>query len=81
MYFMVPKEFVPFALQNRDHLDANDMSYFTESFLTSAFSVEFCGGPHVKNTFELSDNGTKKFKILKEEASSAGVRRIKATLV
>ena len=38
-------------------------------------SKELCGGPHVKNTNEL---GT--FKIKKEEASSAGVRRIKAVL-
>ncbi len=38
-------------------------------------SKELCGGPHVKNTREL---GT--FKIQKEEASSAGVRRIKAIL-
>ncbi len=40
------------------------------------FSKEICGGPHVKNTSEL---GT--FKIKKEEASSAGVRRIKAVLL
>ncbi|MEK7614661.1 MAG: alanine--tRNA ligase [Patescibacteria group bacterium] len=39
------------------------------------FSLEFCGGPHVKNTSELGH-----FKITKEEAVSAGVRRIKATL-
>jgi alanyl-tRNA synthetase len=39
------------------------------------FSQEFCGGPHVFNTNEL---GT--FKIIKEEAVSAGVRRIKALL-
>ena len=38
-------------------------------------SKELCGGPHVKNTSEL---GT--FKIKKEEASSAGIRRIKAIL-
>ena len=38
-------------------------------------SKELCGGPHVKNTSEI---GT--FKIKKEEASSAGVRRIKAVL-
>ncbi len=38
-------------------------------------SKELCGGPHVKNTKELG-----KFKIKKEEASSAGVRRIKAIL-
>lgn len=40
-----------------------------------AFSIEFCGGPHVTHTGIL---GT--FKIQKEEASSAGVRRIKAVL-
>jgi len=39
------------------------------------FSKEICAGPHVKNTSELG-----KFKIIKEESSSAGVRRIKATL-
>ena len=38
-------------------------------------SKELCGGPHVKNTIELGH-----FKIKKEEASSAGVRRIKAIL-
>lgn len=38
-------------------------------------SKELCGGPHVKNTSELGH-----FKIKKEEASSAGVRRIKAVL-
>lgn len=43
------------------------------------FSFEICGGPHVDHTLELFD-GDKKFKILKEEASSAGIRRIKAVL-
>ncbi len=38
-------------------------------------SIELCGGPHVKNTSELGA-----FKIKKEEASSAGVRRIKGIL-
>ena len=37
------------------------------------FSKEICAGPHVKNTSELG-----KFRIIKEESSSAGVRRIKA---
>jgi len=40
------------------------------------FSKEVCGGPHVKNTKELG-----KFKILKEQSSSAGIRRIKAVLI
>ncbi len=39
------------------------------------FSMEVCGGPHVTNTKELGH-----FKIQKEEASSAGVRRIRAVL-
>lgn len=41
----------------------------------TVYSRELCGGPHVENS---QDMGT--FKITKEEASSAGVRRIKATL-
>jgi len=44
-------------------------------YIIGDVSKELCGGPHVKNTREL---GT--FKIKKEEASSAGVRRIKAVL-
>ena len=44
------------------------------------FSFEICGGPHVDHTLELFEDG-KKFKITKEEASSAGVRRIKAILM
>ncbi len=39
------------------------------------YSKEICGGPHASNTGDL-----KSFKIKKEEASSAGVRRIKATI-
>ncbi len=39
------------------------------------FSKEICGGPHVENTGSLG-----KFRILKEESSSRGVRRIKAVL-
>lgn len=44
-----------------------------------AFSIEFCGGPHVTNTSEIEAGGT--FKIQKEEAVAAGVRRIKGVLV
>ena len=38
-------------------------------------SKEICMGPHVKSTKELG-----RFKIIKEEASSSGIRRIKAIL-
>lgn len=55
--------------------------YFVGQDIASAYSKEFCGGPHVKNTSELAgDVGTARFKILKEEAVSQGVRRIKAVL-
>jgi alanyl-tRNA synthetase len=43
------------------------------------FSFEICGGPHVDHTGQLAEGG-KKFKIVKEESSSAGIRRIKAVL-
>ncbi len=49
--------------------------YYVGDSLESAFSKEFCGGPHVTNTSELGV-----FSIQKEEAVSQGVRRIKATL-
>jgi alanyl-tRNA synthetase len=63
--------------------------------INNAYSKEFCGGPHVKNTGELAgpeglpaaspadrqgQAGKWKFKIKKEEAVSQGVRRIKAVL-
>ncbi|MDD3862144.1 MAG: alanine--tRNA ligase-related protein, partial [Candidatus Gracilibacteria bacterium] len=43
--------------------------------IDTVFSVEICGGPHADNTADL-----KSFKILKEESSSSGVRRIKAII-
>jgi len=43
-------------------------------------SLEICGGPHVDHTGQLAEDG-KVFKITKEEASSAGIRRIKAILI
>lgn len=42
-------------------------------------SFEVCGGPHVEHTGALAEGG-KRFKITKEESSSAGIRRIKAVL-
>ncbi len=49
--------------------------YFAGHTLDDAFSKEFCGGPHVTHTLEVG-----KFKIMKEEAVGAGVRRIRATV-
>ncbi len=52
------------------------VSVYSVGPLDHAFSIEFCGGPHVSNTKELQ--GT--FKVKKEEAVAAGIRRIKAVL-
>ena len=49
--------------------------YFIEDKEGNTISKEFCGGPHVSNTSELGH-----FKIQKEEAVAAGIRRIKAIL-
>jgi alanyl-tRNA synthetase len=49
--------------------------YFIGDSLDTAYSKEFCGGPHASNISELGH-----FKIQKEEGVSAGVRRIKAIL-
>lgn len=61
---------------------AGALGFFTEKYGDQVsvysmgdFSKEICGGPHVQNTGEL-----KSFKIIKEEAVSAGIRRIKATV-
>lgn len=55
------------------------VSVYSVGPLESAFSLEFCGGPHVRNTAELGEGGMH-FKIIKEEAVAAGIRRIKAVL-
>ncbi|MES2931137.1 MAG: alanine--tRNA ligase [Patescibacteria group bacterium] len=47
--------------------------------IPNAFSLEFCGGPHVSNTSEIHADG-RTFRIQKEEAVASGVRRIKAVL-
>lgn len=49
--------------------------YYIGDSLENAYSKEFCGGPHVENISVLGH-----FKIIKEEAVSAGTRRIKAVL-
>jgi len=43
-----------------------------------AFSIEFCGGPHVSNTSEIGESGT--FKIKSEKSAAAGIRRIRGEL-
>ncbi len=54
------------------------VSVYSIGPLESAFSIEFCGGPHVEHTADLKQSGT--FKIQKEEAVAQGIRRIKAVL-
>jgi len=63
-------------------LSCNALAFFKEEYGDSIsvysvgdFSKEVCGGPHVKNSIEVGE-----FKILKEESSSSGIRRIKATV-
>ena len=46
-----------------------------KTYSVGEFSKEICGGPHAENTGELGS-----FKIVKEQSSSSGVRRIKAVL-
>lgn len=54
------------------------VSVYSVGPLDSAFSIEFCGGPHVEHTSQIGESGI--FKIQKEEAVAQGVRRIKAVL-
>lgn len=57
----------------------DDVKVYRIGTAEKQISFEVCGGPHVEHTGMLKEGG-KRFKILKEEASSAGVRRIKAVL-
>lgn len=67
-----PEQVSVYSVGPKDATDADPK-------FAQAYSIEFCGGPHVHNTSELGTD-SKRFKILKEEASSAGIRRIKAVL-
>ncbi|MDO4963569.1 MAG: alanine--tRNA ligase [bacterium] len=69
-------------MKKQDAIDSGAECMFIEKYpdIVTVYSIgdvskELCGGPHVKNTSEIG-----KFKIIKEEASSAGVRRIKAVI-
>ncbi len=66
----------------KDALASGALAFFKERYpekvsvyMIDDFSKEICGGPHVKRTSELGQ-----FKIIKEESSSRGVRRIRAIL-
>ena len=79
------KEAIPVTVEEmkkEDAIKSGAECMFIEKYpdIVTVYSIgtvskELCGGPHVKNTSELGE-----FKIKKEEASSAGVRRIKAVL-
>lgn len=65
----------PFILE----IETDRRKFYFIGTTADAFSLEFCGGPHVSNTSEIHAGG-KKFKIKKEEAVASGVRRIKAVV-
>ena len=67
-----PSEVSVYAVGPKDATEENPK--FAE-----AYSIEFCGGPHVTNTGDIAVNGST-FKILKEESVAAGIRRIKAVV-
>ncbi len=66
----------------KDAIDSGALAFFKEKYPEKVsvysigdFSKEVCAGPHVKRTSELD-----KFKIIKEESSGAGIRRLRAIL-
>ncbi len=70
------------TMTKQEALDMNAEGMFIDKYgdvvtvyIIGDISKEFCGGPHVSRTGNLGH-----FKIVKEESSSAGVRRIKAIL-
>ena len=62
-----------FRAKYPDRVKVYSIGHSTDS--GQAYSKEICNGPHVRNTAEIG-----RFKIIKEEAVSAGVRRIKAVV-
>ena len=74
----IKKEEMPYS----EALKRGALAFFREKYpdkvsvySVEGFSMEICAGPHVKNTQELG-----RFRIVKEESSGAGVRRIRAIL-
>jgi len=74
---VIRKEMSPTEAKKKGAMGIFDKKYGEKVsvYAIGRFSKEICAGPHVKNTKELG-----KFKIVKEEGSSAGVRRIKAII-
>lgn len=74
---VVCESMTPAEAHAKGALGIFDDRYGTEVtvYTIGDFSKEICGGPHVKNTKELGQ-----FVLVKEESSSAGVRRIKGVL-
>jgi len=74
---VIRKEMSPTEAKKKGAMGIFDKKYGEKVsvYTIGRFSKEICAGPHVKNTKELG-----KFKIVKEESSSAGVRRIKAII-
>ena len=62
----------------KNYGDLVNVYFIKDSETKEIISKEFCGGPHVENMSEIRKFG--KFKIMKEESSGSGIRRIKATL-
>ncbi len=69
-------------MRYQDAIKKGALAFFKEKYPGTVsvykigeYSTELCGGPHIKNTKEI-----KSFRIIKEEAVSAGVRRIKAVV-
>jgi alanyl-tRNA synthetase len=76
----LPVHFETMTLEQAKRLGA--MALFGERYeekvkvyFMGDFSTEVCGGPHVEHTGELGS-----FRIVKEQSSSAGVRRIRAVV-
>jgi len=74
---VIREEMSPEKAKSKGALGAFEKKYGEQVSVYSIgnFSKEICAGPHVKNTYELGH-----FKIIKEESSSSGVRRIRAVL-